>query len=452
MRANALRIAAVASPLLIFLAVYGPAAGRGFISDDFGWIAASRVTSSREAIALFGQNHGFYRPLVALSFAGEYALFGLNARGYGFTNLALALACAMLIASLLRTLGFSWGAAGFGAALWLLNFHGINMAILWISGRTALLLTAGALLAMIGVLRARVLLALGGFALALFSKEESLALLVIFAAAYWLRLPVRQAPRVRLFVFLVGALALVLSYAALRVHSGALTPGTAPSYYRFTASPTVIARNVLEYSDRACSYAAAASVIAWMLLRPRRVEINRRVIVFGCVWLLAGFALTIWLPVRSSLYACFPAVGAAVIAVELCSGFWRAASRRREWALIALVVVPIVCAPLYVARNHRWTDLADFSSRVLNDVADHADALRGRPWLILIDDRRQRVNIESAFGALVTDAVSLKTGLPVHVWVEPPLGTAALAGMTPPCAECPVVRLAVRDGRLVSVQ
>jgi hypothetical protein len=38
------RIAFV-SPLVVFLLVYAPVVGRGFISDDFGWIVQSRGLS-----------------------------------------------------------------------------------------------------------------------------------------------------------------------------------------------------------------------------------------------------------------------------------------------------------------------------------------------------------------------------------------------------------------------
>ena len=63
----------------------------------------------------------------------------------GVTNVALALVGAALVYGLARAFSLPWGAAAFAGSLWLLNFHGINMAVLWISGRTALLLTRRAL-------------------------------------------------------------------------------------------------------------------------------------------------------------------------------------------------------------------------------------------------------------------------------------------------------------------
>ena len=111
-----LALAAAAVPFLVFLA------------------------DRQDLVALFARHTGFYRPLVALSFAADYAAFGNRPLGYGLTDLSLAIACAALIYLLLRSLLLSAYASVAGSALWLLNFHGIDMAVLWTSGRTALLL------------------------------------------------------------------------------------------------------------------------------------------------------------------------------------------------------------------------------------------------------------------------------------------------------------------------
>jgi hypothetical protein len=101
--------------MAVFLLVYAPAVGLGFISHGFGWIAQSRVHSVSDGVALFGKNHGFYRPLVARSSAADYALFGNKPLGYGLTNFALCLLCAVLIATMFRAFGLTRSAAIFGA-------------------------------------------------------------------------------------------------------------------------------------------------------------------------------------------------------------------------------------------------------------------------------------------------------------------------------------------------
>src|SRR5512147_883128 len=80
-----------------FLAVYATAIGRGFIKDDFAWIAKSAVAGPRDLAALFAANTGFYRPVVSVTFALDYGLFGLHPLGYGLTNAALLLLALILI-------------------------------------------------------------------------------------------------------------------------------------------------------------------------------------------------------------------------------------------------------------------------------------------------------------------------------------------------------------------
>jgi hypothetical protein len=138
-------VAACAVPLLVFLAVYVPASGHGFLKDDFGWILSSRAHSVSGLVQVLKRDNGFYRPVVSLTFTANEWMFGTNPRGYGLSNVALALASALSIMAMARALGLPWGAAGLAAMLWLLNIDGVRGSIRWISGRTYLILaTAGA--------------------------------------------------------------------------------------------------------------------------------------------------------------------------------------------------------------------------------------------------------------------------------------------------------------------
>ena len=49
---------------MAFSLAYLPDLGRGFIKDDYAWVAGSRVTSGTDLLALFTRQDGFYRPLV----------------------------------------------------------------------------------------------------------------------------------------------------------------------------------------------------------------------------------------------------------------------------------------------------------------------------------------------------------------------------------------------------
>jgi len=163
------RIVAVA-PFLVFAGVYLAAAGHGFIKDDFAWILQSRVRDTGDLAGLFVTDNGFYRPMVALTFTVNDWMFGAAPRGYGVTNVLLALLCGASIYMLARAFALSRGAAIMAAALWLLNLQGIRMAALWTSGRTALVLTLAATMAATAVVRGRLGPAVAWTLVALFAK------------------------------------------------------------------------------------------------------------------------------------------------------------------------------------------------------------------------------------------------------------------------------------------
>src|SRR5204862_4123 len=83
----------------------------------------------------FAKNVGFYRPLVAVTFSADHAVWGLRAVGYALTNLTVCLADTLLLYALARRLGIAAAGALVAAALWALNPHAINMALLWTGGR-----------------------------------------------------------------------------------------------------------------------------------------------------------------------------------------------------------------------------------------------------------------------------------------------------------------------------
>ena len=207
---------ALAVPFAVFLGIYAVSVGHGFVADDFGWILDSRVSSIAGVPALFLKSSGFYRPLVGLTFAADYAVFGNHPLGYGLTNLALAIVCGVLLYAVARELLLPSGAALLAVALWLLNPHGINTAILWMSGRTSLMLTLGSLGAVWLVLRGRPFAALAPAAIALFAKEEAFLLPAILLM-WWYAFRPDDLPKRKAIAWCVAAGALVGVYLALRV-------------------------------------------------------------------------------------------------------------------------------------------------------------------------------------------------------------------------------------------
>jgi hypothetical protein len=435
------------------LASYLPDLGRGFIKDDFAWILGSRTSGPLGWIDLFGRDNGFYRPLVSLSFALDERLFGLEPYGYGLTNLALVLGCLFGLYGLGRSLGMPWGTALLAASIWALNPHGVGGAILWISGRTALLLVLFSVLAATCLLKGWYWAA-GAFCLAaLLSKEEAVLLPAILAV--WAAMApgtVRWDWRRGWIAAAILAIPLVV-YLALRMRTAAYLPHSAPHFYKPTLIPATLARNVLEYADRSGTMAAVVVILVTAALRrrPRLEDRERRWLKLGILWLVGGYALTVFLPVRSSLYACFPLVGAALAAAAVVNALWRDASETQRRRLLgAAIVAAALLVPLHRSRNVRMVKTAELSARVLEDLAGTIEEMGAAKMLVLHDAVGARYTIQNSFGTLIQDAVRLRTGVPsARVWVEPPLGNWKGAGLQPPAGQ-PAVHYRLREGRLVA--
>jgi hypothetical protein len=281
--ADSTLLAAVAAftAFLVIAAVYLPDIGRGFVKDDFRWIRDARAAIAEPSASIFPKEPDFYRPVVTWTFAADYRVHGLTSRGYGFTNLALFLACAIAVLMLLRETGLTIAGASVGAFAWAMNPHGIAMAIVWLSGRTSLLLTLCATASALAFLRRQ--RAAGGVMLfaALLSKEE--ATLLPFVLLAWLYL-LRPEDRRTLWRDAIAVTIPLAAYVLLRLNTPALMPWTAPWFYRPATSVAVLAVNALQYLDRSLTFPAAIVLIAWAIYRPRRIPSVPR------PWLLAGAA------------------------------------------------------------------------------------------------------------------------------------------------------------------
>jgi len=296
------------------------------------------------------------------------------------------------------------------AALWSFSFHGVNMALIWVSGRTSLLVCLGALLTALNVLAGRTLVAAICCFGALLSKEEAVALPFLFAVWIAREEDGPIASRLRIAVARTWPLFAALAiYAVLRVQSDAFGPWDAPPYYRFVFAPGAVLRNLAEYTDRAVTWPAVIAILIVASTRavPRLDDGERRSVWFGALWFFFGYALTILLPARSSLYALLPSIGACLCAAAIAAAAARQQPQRTRQVLTALLVLPLLLIPIYRMRNVRWVALADLSSHVMADARGAADAAPAGGQIILVDDPSARVNLDAAFGTLFPDAVAV---------------------------------------------
>jgi hypothetical protein len=447
---------AVAALVLIAAvsAIYLPDIGHGFIRDDVGWIGRNELRSWADVRDVGRARAGVFRPAVSLSFALERRACGVEPLCYGLTNFVLLIVCAGAVVILGRSLGLSAGAAVVAGAIWVLNWHGISSAVLWISGRTALLLVVFAALGATAFVRGRWLLAAMFAGAAMFSKEEGI--LLPAALLGWALIESisegRPLATRRNIGFLIASIAAGLLYFVLRTRSGALTAASAPAFYRLDFSLARLMSNGPEYLDRSLTFTVVVVLLLWLAYRPNfgaAFQAHRRLFWFAIVWWVCGFAVTMFIPVRSSLYACVPSIGFAIAAAAVLSDGWHQLdAKRQERAVVAGLILPFALWPVYHLRNKDLVDATDVSARTLAALQEVAAARGAKTVVVIKDDRSRRASVDTALGTGLQDAVDMVVSPRVAVWMDPPPADAELGGIAPAPAH-PDVTLRLKDGRVV---
>jgi hypothetical protein len=448
MRPRIFTLAVILVALIFLGATYGPDLGLGFVKDDAPWIATAVEAIHRPASTFMVDSSGyFFRPLVTASFAADYAMYGTNARGYGVSNLVLLLACLAAIAWLFRELGVSAAATAAALLAWVVNPHGISMALLWISGRTSLLMTVCSVVAIVAFLRSQRAIGALLFLAALFAKEDAVAVPVLVVACFY---ALGRLDRKEIALALAWMTAAAAIYFALRLRTSAMTPATAPWYYRLLTSPWAIAINGLSYLDRAGTSAAAIALASAAIYRsapagpPRRA----RLFVVAGVWFVAALAITVRIPVRSDLYALFPSVGAALACAAaidaLRAGLAPARLPSRDRAFAIVLAGLLLLVPVYRIRDARYAEPARVSARVQQALADDLATLPARGTIVFQDAPARFSTFGDAFDGMATSVVQLFTSRPFTADIVMPPETVS------PADE--VARYALVDGNVVRLR
>lgn len=196
-RARAYALVAAAA-----LLCYAGTLVNGFVWDDRDLILDDpRTHRLRDAASFlvrpFGlgvgdrRNAAYYRPVVNMSFALEYALFGARPWAYHLTNTVLHVAASCGVLAMVAALAGS-GRAGALAGL-AFALHPVHSeSVSWVSGRTDLLACVLMVWCTARLCRTRgkgmvfSYLALAAFAFAVFSKEVALTYPVFLLGADWL--------------------------------------------------------------------------------------------------------------------------------------------------------------------------------------------------------------------------------------------------------------------------
>jgi hypothetical protein len=393
----------------LFATIYTGALGHGFVKDDFRWIAAADVRSIGDLQRIFSTSVGFYRPLVTTTFAIDRRIWNLDPVGYAVTNLILLLADAGLLFLLARRLELPSPAALFAVATWMFNFHGINMALLWISARTALLLCLFSMAAVLAWRRGnRVTATLLTF-VAMLCKEEAIMLPPLLLLTDFVDGERPSTGALRAIVRSWPLWTAAAIYLVIRAHSGAFGWMDAPPYYRPTFDPRALLKNAVQYLDRGATWPAVAAGVMFLSV-PSTTAVRddeRRIMRFGVAWFALMFAMTVFLPVRSSLYAVAPSIGSALVAALFAARARRAAPHRFVVASAVLIAIVAMLTPVYRLRNRGLIEPADLSRQSLVAMQRAAENRPPVREIVLLDDPHAAVKLDDAFGALAPDAVHL---------------------------------------------
>ena len=158
-----------------------------------------------------------------------------------------------------------------------------------------------------------------------------------------------------------------------------------------------------------------------MRVRPQLTAHDKRVLAAAGIWFCGGYAITVWLPIRSSLYAVFPAVGSAVACATLVDAMRPDAAASARSIRLALVLTSVLLViPVYRARDTRFVEPARVSQRTLRTITAHAGGIPARGLIVLEDESGTKSNFVNAFGTLAPEAIRLFTGRPLDARIVPP--------------------------------
>jgi tetratricopeptide (TPR) repeat protein len=312
------------------------------------------------------------RPVVNLSFAINYALHGLDVRGYHAVNVAIHIGCALLLYGLVRRTGLEESVAFAGALVWTVHPL-LTEAVNYISQRTELLMSLFYLLTLYASARGWTAVAIAACALGMACKETMVTapvLVVLYDRVF--RYPSLEGAfreRWRLYAGLAATWVLLaaLIWSGPRWESAGFSTGVSPWTYLLNQAVMLVeylsravwpASLVLDYGE---PRALTAADVVWQGLLV--VALLAMTVVALVRWPRAGFAAAAFFIVLA------PTTSIVPIATEV-------GAERRMYLPLAALITLVVTGTAYVGRA--------FTARQTTALSDRAfTARRGAPYVLL---------------------------------------------------------------------
>lgn len=368
-------LAAIAVLTALTFGVYYPALQAQRVADDFMLVGQ---VSFPDGIAYFGKTFGFgrneYRPLTALSYAVDRALWNSNAEGYHLTNLVLHAASAVLLFLFLQALLSDFPFALLAGCLFVIHPINVSQRIVWISARdgnicAVFLLAALWLFVLARKQNRRVLhaIAVGSGACALLSYEGAVILpalvflveLMFFASG---PLRTRVGPSFRRTApFWVLMVVYLFSWAIL-------FSGRAGGY-DLSFRPFAILKNYAQLASVLfCTrkpWVFVLSCIVLLGLYYRMPRPSRKVAVFGVLVILIAFIPYCFTKVYADRFGYISALGMSILFdVSILSGLRN--TKRLQQAIVTCAAV-LLCT-YYVVQDQKilaaWTTAGEIAARI----------------------------------------------------------------------------------------
>lgn len=339
-------------------------------TDTLPAISSSQVHSLNDFLGLWTQplmagtdfvvsQAVFYRPIASLSFALDYALWGINPVGYHLTNALLQVAATVLAYGVLRALRLRWPAALLGGAL--LGLHPTMATAVPVIARRYDALSAALLFGSLLLLsRRRTVASLVLFAGSLLAKESAFAaipLLPLVLLAAWFTPESSARPRLHVYVrtmapfVVLGIVLFLIRFAVLRTLGGHADVDIFSA--NFEEYRVMLNRYILFvfwpfhqfYPERTLGWLILVVALAGTLgLALRFAAVRTRVLVgVGLAWAIGFGAFFILLRhIAGPWYMYYPLLGMAIAVGAAAEGLWLCLRRRIRAEMVATAALALL--------------------------------------------------------------------------------------------------------------
>ncbi len=401
--------------LLVSFIVYISVIDSGFIWDDTE-LLYKPIKSTQSPYSFFFQSATFYRPLLHMSMALDYSLWGLDPAGYHLTNIILHMINALLVFVLCyQILKYNLNITGMDRdevnedKVLTLSFlstmvfilHPVHIeSVAWISGRTDLLATLFVILAFLSFMiyerEGRVealVLSCVFFIFGLFSKENAISFIGI-ALVYGiiLKMPKKKIVIAACMMMLVLVIYFVFRNGMFLVAKLTAPPGSKGAFFSGGVTPVVIISKLIMgigyYIEKLVLpfklslipmlpesplyfFVVVAYIIVCILfyLNGKKIEL------YLLVWIVIALSpslLILFSKISEPLgerYLYLPSVGFALL-----PGIFMSSVKSRGRAYIIMICIVIISATAFALRIPDWrSDLFIWEDTVKkNPLSVHA--------------------------------------------------------------------------------